>query len=232
MNRRVLVVDDEKPIADILEYNLKAAGYETVAAYDGEEALRVFREMHPDLVLLDIMLPGRGGIQVCESIRRESAVPVVMLTAKDSEDDVINGLDAGADDYIIKPFSPREVMARVRAQLRRSHGELEEGHEPAMKWGYLSIDLDRYQAFVDDEDACLTRREFDLLVYLAKRVGKVVTRKQLLQDVWGYKYYGDVRTVDVTIRRLREKIERDPSSPSLIITRRGVGYIFAADEQQ
>ncbi len=232
MTRKVLIVDDEKPIADILQYNLRSAGYETAAAYDGEEALLVFRDMHPDLVLLDIMLPGRGGIEVCEAIRRESAVPVVMLTAKDEEEDVINGLDAGADDYITKPFSPGEVMARVRAQLRRSCGELTAGQDSQMTWGYLCIDLDRYQAFVDSEDAGLTRREFDLLVYLAERLGKVITRKQLLQDVWGYKYYGDVRTVDVTIRRLREKIERDPSNPSLIITRRGVGYIFAADEDR
>ncbi len=226
MSQTILVVDDEKPIADILEYNLKNAGYTTVSAYDGEEAVRLFRDCDPDLVLLDIMLPHRSGIDVCYLIREESAVPVLMLTAKDEEEDVVQGLDAGADDYITKPFSPKEVMARVRAQLRRYNDQVASPVSNVLECGYLTIDMDRYQAFVHDEDAGLTRREFELLAYLAQREGKVVTRKQLLEEVWGYQYYGDVRTVDVTVRRLREKVEADPSSPSMIVTRRGVGYIF------
>ncbi len=226
MSQTILVVDDEKPIADILEYNLKNAGFETVSAYDGEEAVRAFREREPDLVLLDIMLPHRGGIEVCEMIRKDSAVPVLMLTAKDEEEDVVQGLDAGADDYITKPFSPKEVMARVRAHLRRYNEQVSSATSNVLDCGHLRIDRDRYQAFVDGEDAGLTRREFELLTYLAEREGKVVTRKQLLEEVWGYQYYGDVRTVDVTVRRLREKVETDPSDPSLVVTRRGVGYIF------
>lgn len=230
MGHMILVVDDEKPIADILEYNLRSAGYETVAAYDGEEALKLFRELNPDLILLDIMLPSRDGIEICEAIRLHSGVPVLMLTAKDEEEDVICGLDAGADDYITKPFSPREVLARVRAQLRRAEGDFG-GQNSTYTCGSLTVDMDRYQAYLDGEDAGLTRREFELLAYLAERQGKVVTRKQLLHDVWGYQYYGDVRTVDVTIRRLREKVEKDPSDPSIIVTRRGVGYLFVGEQE-
>jgi len=226
---KILVVDDEEPIAEILEYNLRKAGYETQAAYDGEQALQIFESSKPDLVLLDIMLPGRDGIDVCEQIRKNSSVPVLMLTAKDAEDDVVQGLNAGADDYITKPFSPREVLARVRAQLRRSKGGLadeESTDGDVLSFGQLRIDLNRFQAFVDGEDVGLTRREFELLAYLAQNVNKVITREQLLGDVWGYQYYGDVRTVDVTVRRLREKVEEDPSEPRYVLTRRGVGYIF------
>lgn len=226
---KILVVDDEEPIAEILEYNLQKAGYETQAAYDGEQALKIFESSKPDLVLLDIMLPGRDGIDVCEQIRKNSSVPVLMLTAKDAEDDVVQGLNAGADDYITKPFSPREVLARVRAQLRRFKGGLadeESTDGDVLSFGQLRIDLNRFQAFVDGEDVGLTRREFELLAYLAGHANKVITREQLLGDVWGYQYYGDVRTVDVTVRRLREKIEEDPSEPRYVLTRRGVGYIF------
>ncbi len=230
----ILVVDDEEPIADILEYNLRKAGYETEAAYDGEKALSLFKTLQPDLILLDIMLPGRNGIEVCEQIRQESAIPVLMLTAKDAEDDVVEGLSAGADDYITKPFSPREVLARIEAQLRRTKGLLSETSraedDGQLVFGRLQIDLNRFQVFINDEDVGLTRREFELLAYLAKNVNKVITREQLLAEVWGYEYYGDVRTVDVTVRRLREKIEEDPSEPHYVVTRRGVGYIFTGED--
>ena len=230
----ILVVDDEEPIAEILEYNLRKAGYETEAAYDGEKALSLFKTLQPDLILLDIMLPGRNGIEVCEQIRQESAIPVLMLTAKDAEDDVVEGLNAGADDYITKPFSPREVLARIEAQLRRTKGLLSETSraedDGQLVFGRLQIDLNRFQVFINDEDVGLTRREFELLAYLAKNVNKVITREQLLAEVWGYEYYGDVRTVDVTVRRLREKIEEDPSEPHYVVTRRGVGYIFTGED--
>ena len=230
----ILVVDDEEPIAEILEYTLRKAGYETEAAYDGEKALSLFKTLQPDLILLDIMLPGRNGIEVCEQIRQESAIPVLMLTAKDAEDDVVEGLNAGADDYITKPFSPREVLARIEAQLRRTKGLLSETSraedDGQLVFGRLQIDLNRFQVFINDEDVGLTRREFELLAYLAKNVNKVITREQLLAEVWGYEYYGDVRTVDVTVRRLREKIEEDPSEPHYVVTRRGVGYIFTGED--
>ncbi len=231
MSSKILVVEDEKAIADILEYNLRNAGYETEAVYDGGEVMGSFRVFAPDLVLLDIMLPGRNGLDLCEDIRKDSNVPVLMLTSRDSEEDIVRGLDVGADDYVTKPFSPKELLARVRAQLRRASGggvvrDVEEG---IMDYGRLCIDTNRYQVRVNGEDAGLTRREYQLLLYLAEREGRVVTRKQLLADVWGYSYFGDVRTVDVTVRRLREKIEVDPSDPDLIITRRGVGYLFTGD---
>lgn len=230
MPDRILIVEDEKAIADILEYNLRAAGYETLAVQDGSDAMDSFADFAPDVVLLDIMLPGLDGLDICQQIRRDSAVPVLMLTARDSEEDVVRGLDAGADDYITKPFSPKELMARVRAQLRRAAAVVPvAGDEGVMEYGRLKIDYNLYQAFIEGRDAGLTRREYQLLVYLAERQGRVVTRKQLLQDVWGYSYFGDVRTVDVTVRRLREKIEVDPSDPHYIATRRGVGYLFAGE---
>lgn len=230
MREKVLVVEDEKSIADILEYNLRNAGYEAKSVYDGSEAMALFWEMEPDLVLLDLMLPGEDGLTICQQIRENSTVPVLMVTAKDAEEDVVAGLDAGADDYITKPFSPKEVLARVRAQIRRARGQLDvQKSDGSLRYGPLRIDLNRFQVYIDDEDAGLTQREYQLLLYLAEREGRVVTRKQLLQDVWGYSYYGDVRTVDVTIRRLREKIESDPSDPAMIMTRRGVGYLFTGD---
>ncbi len=230
MPSKILVVEDEKAIADILEYNLRNAGYETSAIYHGDEAAEAITSFEPDLVLLDIMLPGKDGLEICEGLRRESDVPVLMLTARDSEEDVVRGLDVGADDYVTKPFSPKELLARVRAQLRRASGTLRaESRDGVMDYGRLAIDTNLYLVTVDGEDTGLTRREYQLLLYLAEREGRVVTRKQLLQDVWGYSYFGDVRTVDVTIRRLREKIEVDPSEPQLIITRRGVGYLFTGE---
>ncbi|MFP4200792.1 MAG: response regulator [Bacillota bacterium] len=233
MSPKILVVEDEEAIADILEYNLRNAGYETKAVYHGNDAMGVVSEFRPDLILLDLMLPGRNGLDICQSIRADSDVPILILTARDSEEDVVRGLDAGADDYVTKPFSPKELLARVRAHLRRASGSGDSRHEGGiMDYGRLRIDTNLYQAYVDGEDAGLTHREYQLLSFLAEREGRVVTRKQLLQDVWGYSYFGDVRTVDVTIRRLREKIEVDPSDPTLIITRRGVGYLFTGDAEE
>jgi len=232
MSARILIVDDEMPIADILKYNLEKAGYETLVSHDGQAALRVFREEMPDLVLLDIMLPEKDGITVCRELRRHTSVPILMLTAKDGEEDTVRGLEAGADDYITKPFSPREVLARVGAQLRRARGGV--GPDTAggglLVMGELRIDPASRQAFRGDEEVALTRREFELLRFMAAHLGKVVTREELLREVWGYEYLGDVRTVDVAIRRLREKVEDDPSEPRYIQTRRGVGYIFCLPE--
>lgn len=234
--KKILVVDDEKPIADILQFNLKKEGYEVVCAYDGNEALRKVEEFHPDLILLDIMLPQLDGMEVCREVRKKYEIPIIMLTAKDSEIDKVLGLELGADDYVTKPFSTRELIARVKANLRR-HQQLvnindvaEESNEIAV--GSLIIHPDAYIVSKRGETIELTHREFELLHYLAKHIGQVMTREHLLQTVWGYDYYGDVRTVDVTVRRLREKIEDSPSHPTWIVTRRGVGYYLRNPEQE
>ncbi|MHC0039351.1 response regulator YycF [Pseudoneobacillus sp. C159] len=234
--KKILVVDDEKPIADILQFNLKKEGYEVVCAYDGNEALRKVEEFHPDLILLDIMLPQRDGMEVCREVRKKYEIPIIMLTAKDSEIDKVLGLELGADDYVTKPFSTRELIARVKANLRRHQQVLnvldteEETNEIAI--GSLIIHPDAYVVSKRGETIELTHREFELLHYLAKHIGQVMTREHLLQTVWGYDYYGDVRTVDVTVRRLREKIEDSPSHPTWIVTRRGVGYYLRNPEQE
>jgi two-component system, OmpR family, response regulator VicR len=234
--KKILVVDDEKPIADILQFNLKKEGYEVVCAYDGNEALRKVEEFHPDLILLDIMLPQRDGMEVCREVRKKYEIPIIMLTAKDSEIDKVLGLELGADDYVTKPFSTRELIARVKANLRRHqqvvniNDAVEESNEIAV--GSLIIHPDAYIVSKRGETIELTHREFELLHYLAKHIGQVMTREHLLQTVWGYDYYGDVRTVDVTVRRLREKIEDSPSHPTWIVTRRGVGYYLRNPEQE
>jgi len=224
MASRILVVDDEKPIADIIKFNLEREGYEVAAAYDGREALALADSQRFDLIILDIMLPEVDGFQVCRTIRARSAVPILMLTAKGEEVDKVLGLELGADDYVTKPFSPREVLARVRALLRRATGTVGPSEAQEIRVADLRIDAASYQVFRGDDEIDLTFREFELLKYLAGNCGQVITRETLLQDVWGYEYPGDVRTVDVTIRRLREKIEDDPRSPRYIHTKRGVGY--------
>ena len=235
MAKKVLVVDDEKPIADILQFNLKKEGYEVYCAYDGDEALKMTEEIKPDLILLDIMLPNRDGMEVCREIRKKYEMPIIMLTAKDSEIDKVLGLELGADDYVTKPFSTREILARVKANLRRhqlvtsAQGENESNE---IKIGSLVIHPDAYVVSKRGETIELTHREFELLYYLAKHIGQVMTREHLLHTVWGYDYYGDVRTVDVTVRRLREKIEDNPSHPNWIVTRRGVGYYLKNPEQE
>ncbi|KMY33577.1 MULTISPECIES: response regulator YycF [Lysinibacillus] len=237
MDKTILVVDDEKPIADILQFNLIKEGYKVICAYDGDEALEKVEEEQPDLMLLDIMLPKRDGMEVCREVRKKYDFPIIMLTAKGSEIDKVLGLEMGADDYVTKPFSTRELIARVKANMRRlqvvapTAEEVEEESNEIVV-GSLVIQPDAYLVLKRDEAIELTHREFELLHYLGKHIGQVMTREHLLQTVWGYDYFGDVRTVDVTIRRLREKIEDNPSHPAWIVTRRGVGYYLRNPEQE
>lgn len=233
--KKILVVDDEKPIADIVDFNLTKEGYEVEVAYDGDEALDKVEAFQPDLVLLDIMLPGRDGMEVCREIRKKYDMPIIMVTAKDSEFDKVLGLELGADDYVTKPFSNRELIARVKANLRRrSNAENTQKQEKVteIKIGALIIHPEAYVASKRGQQIDLTHREFELLHYLAQHIGQVMTRENLLQTVWGYDYFGDVRTVDVTVRRLREKIEDTPSHPTWLVTRRGVGYYLRNPEQE
>jgi two-component system response regulator VicR len=235
LEKKILVVDDEKPIADILQFNLKKEGYTVYCAYDGNQALEMVEEINPDLILLDIMLPNRDGMEVCREVRKKHDMPIIMLTAKDSEIDKVLGLELGADDYVTKPFSTRELLARVKANLRRQ--QTIENTEPKgatneISIGSLVIHPDAYVVSKRGETIELTHREFELLHYLAQHTGQVMTREHLLQTVWGYDYFGDVRTVDVTVRRLREKIEDNPSHPTWIVTRRGVGYYLRNSEQE
>ncbi len=229
MPAKILVVEDEHPIADILQFNLSKEGYEVECVHNGNDAIRYVQENTPDLILLDLMLPGADGIEVCRTIRQSHQMPIIMLTAKDSEVDKVLGLEIGADDYVTKPFSNRELLARIRAHLRRAKKQenpSEESSKNIYQVGDIVIDHTSYLVRKEGTPVELTHREFELLVYLAKHVGQVLTREHLLQSVWGYDYFGDVRTVDVTIRRLREKIENDPSQPQYIITRRGIGYMM------
>ncbi|MEA3423954.1 MAG: response regulator [Bacillota bacterium] len=228
--KKVLIVEDEKTISDIIKINLLKEGYEIVTAYDGRVALEIFEDTDPDLILLDVMLPYVDGFQVCRKVRDKSNVPIIMLTAKEEEVDKVLGLELGADDYITKPFGMRELIARVKANMRRVEFDtvVEESivDKKIIKSDNLVIDLARYEVRKNDEIIELTKREFELLTFLASKDTQVFTREQLLKDVWGYEYFGDIRTVDVTIRRMREKIEDDSSDPRLIMTKRGVGYYF------
>lgn len=228
MQGKILVVDDERPIADILKFNLEKEGYEVIVAFDGIEAVELAFSQEPDLILLDLMLPGKDGMDVCREVRTRLQTPIIMLTAKDSEIDKVLGLEFGADDYVTKPFSTRELLARVKAQMRRQQKPPQEEGEKhqGLSLFDLFIDTDMYTAYKNGEPLDLTHREFELVHYLVKNSGKVMTREHLLQAVWGFEYFGDVRTVDVTIRRLREKIEDDPSKPEYILTRRGLGYVM------
>lgn len=234
MDSKILVVDDERPIADILKFNLEKEGYEVICAYDGEEAIELATSESPDLILLDIMLPKKDGNEVCREVRKTHTMPIIMLTAKDSEIDKVLGLELGADDYVTKPFSNRELIARVKANLRRNQApEIEEvKKEKNIEIDNLTIHPDAYAVSKDGVQMDLTHREYELLYYLARHIGQVMTREHLLETVWGYDYFGDVRTVDVTVRRLREKIEENPSDPTWIITRRGVGYYLRNPEQE
>jgi two-component system, OmpR family, response regulator VicR len=235
MNEKILVVDDEKPIADILQFNLKKEGFDIECAHDGDQALEMVESFKPDLILLDIMLPQRDGMEVCREVRKKYEMPIIMLTAKDSEIDKVLGLELGADDYITKPFGTRELIARVKANLRRhnqSASASPEDEKSEITVGSLTIHPDAYIVSKRGDTIELTHREFELLHYLAQHIGQVMTREHLLQTVWGYDYFGDVRTVDVTVRRLREKIEDNPSHPLWIITRRGVGYYLRNPEQE
>lgn len=237
--KKILIVDDEQAIIDVLVYNLKKEGYETLEATDGVTAVNMALEQKPDLMLLDIMLPKLDGLSVCKRVKNYLNIPILMLTAKDAEIDKIVGLELGADDYITKPFSVRELMARVKANLRKNEianirkeedntiEEFNEKSENKIKVNDLELDLDRFEVKVRGEIIDLTLREFEVLKFLAGQPGQVVTRETLLEKVWGYEYYGDIRTVDVTVRRIREKIEKDTSAPKILITKRGVGYYIA-----
>jgi len=225
MSKTVLVVDDEKNIVDILSFNLKNEGYDIAVAYDGESALREYESKRPSLILLDVMLPLLDGFEVCRRIRSNDKItPIVMLTAREEEADKVLGLDLGADDYITKPFSVIELKARVKANIRRTDALAEEQVDDKSEG--LIIDKERYDVILNGQSAELTQREFELISFLAASPGKVFSREELLHDVWQYEYFGDLRAVDVAVRRLREKIEEDPSQPRYIITKRGVGYYF------
>lgn len=234
MAKKVLVVDDEKPISDIIKFNLEKEGYEVVVAYDGEEALQKVESESPDLIVLDLMLPKIDGLEVAKQVRAKRSTPIIMVTAKDSELDKVLGLELGADDYVTKPFSNRELVARVKANLRRQDATVSPANDVRtadIKVGDLTIHPDAYTVTKRGENINLTHREFEFLHYLAQHIGQVINREHLLQTVWGYDYFGDVRTVDVTVRRLREKIEDNPSHPQWLITRRGVGYYLANPNQ-
>ena len=230
MASKILIVDDEKTIADILAYNLRKEGYDTIEAFDGDAGLKLAISENPDLVILDIMMPGLDGYEVCRQIRKVSQVPIIMLTAKAEESDKVLSFELGADDYITKPFGMKEMLARVMANLRRGKGA---GASPngsgKLVFGELSLDLDMYEVKRGSEIIELTRREFELVRFLATQVGQIFSREALLEKVWGYEYFGDVRTVDVTIRRLRTKLEVEPDKPVYIVTKRSVGYHFTTE---
>ena len=231
MEKTILIVDDEEPIVDILRFNLKKEGYNVLEAYDGETALNIALKENPDLILLDVMLPKMDGFTVCRKLRERISTPILMITAREEEVDKVLGLALGADDYITKPFSIRELMARVQANLRRGSKDFNyinvDADNTSMKHGTLTINIDKYEVRKNDKIIDLTLREFELLKFLSLQPEKIYSREALLEKVWGYEYYGDVRTVDVTVRRLREKIEDDTSTPKFVVTRRGVGYYFA-----
>ncbi|PMC51683.1 response regulator YycF [Gemella sanguinis] len=229
---RILVVDDEEPIAKILDFNLRKEGYDVIVANDGEKAVELAFSEDPDLILLDLMLPKKDGMEVCREVRAQKNIPIIMLTAKNSEIDKVLGLEFGADDYVTKPFSTRELMARVKVNLRRVAKQtevVEEKNTSEVVIKDIVIYPEAYIIKKNGEEVDLTRREFDLFYYLAQHRGQVLTRENLLQTVWGYDYFGDVRTVDVTVRRLREKVETDSSQPEYIMTRRGVGYFIGEE---
>ena len=226
--KKILIIEDEQSISDIIKFNLEKEGYITLTAYDGQDGLDKALSENPDLILLDVMLPLMDGFQVCKKVREESLVPILMLTAKEEEIDKVLGLELGADDYITKPFSMRELIARIKANIRRTDFAdiVKDAPSDVQTFGNLEIDMNRFEVRKSGETLELTQREFELLKYLAAAEGRVFSREQLLEEVWGYEYYGDIRTVDVTVRRLREKLEDDSSDPKYIMTKRGIGYYF------
>lgn len=226
---RVLVVEDEESFSDALSYMLRKEGFEVAVAATGPDALDSFDRAGADLVLLDLMLPGLPGTEVCRELRTKSNVPVIMLTAKDSEVDKVVGLELGADDYVTKPFSSRELVARIRAVLRR-RGDVEELAPPTLEAGPVRMDVERHVVTVSSREVPLPLKEFELLEVLLRNAGRVLTRMQLIDRVWGADYVGDTKTLDVHIKRLRAKIEPVPSTPRFIITVRGLGYKFEPDE--
>lgn len=230
MSKSVLIIEDEQSIADIVMFNLKREGFSTEHSDNGTDGLKLALEHNPDVVLLDVMLPGMDGFEVLKKIReKKNSLPVIMLTAREEENDKVLGLDLGADDYITKPFSMRELIARVKANTRRSAAVEQpksESGEKVTEYGELAIFPERHEVQKNGETIDLTAREYDLLTYLTNTPDKVITREELMQKVWGYEYYGDLRAVDVAVRRLREKLEDDSAMPKWIITKRGAGYYF------
>ncbi|CAM3961157.1 response regulator transcription factor [Alicyclobacillus pomorum] len=228
---RVLVVDDEPSIRQLVQYNLTQAGFDVVTGESGNQVLHLVRDKHPDILVLDLMLPGMSGMEVCQQLRREGiTTPVIMLTARDDEIDRILGLEMGADDYITKPFSPRELIARIRAVLRRTTSGSESAGGDVYQIGNMRIDVTKYELTINGTPVDLTTREFELLAYLCQNANRVLTRDQLLENVWGYEFAGDTRIVDVHISHLREKIEKNPKAPEYIKTVRGVGYKLVKGE--
>ncbi|MBW1638136.1 response regulator transcription factor [Microbacterium resistens] len=225
---RILLVEDEPDLADPLAYLLRREGYEVEIAEDGPAALAAFREGGADVVLLDLMLPGMPGTEVCRQIRATSTVPIIMLTAKDSEVDIVVGLELGADDYITKPYSSRELLARMRAVLRRVVQAESELDERVLEGGRVTLDIDRHTVAVDGEVINMPLKEFELLEVLMRNSGRVLTRGQLIDRVWGSDYFGDTKTLDVHIKRIRSRIEANPSEPVMLVTVRGLGYRFEA----
>ncbi len=231
MSKTVLIIEDEKPIVDILKFNLMREGYETLEALDGLEGLETARAKDPDLILLDVMLPGMNGFDICATLRNEGyTFPILMLTAREEERDKIFGLEAGADDYITKPFSMHELLARVKANIRRRSMDaaVKSVSSEKLSAANVTIDLSSMTVYRDGAAVEVSQKEYDLLTTILSQKGKIWTREELLEKVWNYDYYGDTRTVDVTVRRLREKIESDPGEPAVIKTKRGVGY-FAGE---
>lgn len=230
MDKTILVVEDEKAIADILVFNLQREGYGTMVAYDGAEGLALALERAPDLILLDVMLPGMDGFSVCRRVREQFDTPIIMLTAREEETDKVMGLELGADDYITKPFSMRELMARVKANMRRTLSGEEREKPPVQTGGGLRISKENGMVYKNGRPLELSAREFDILCFLSAVPGKVFSREELMEKVWGYEYYGDLRAVDVAIRRLREKIEDQPANPQYVMTKRGMGYYYSDGE--
>ena len=228
MDKKILIVDDEKAIVDILTLNLRMEGYETICAYDGQRGLELALSEGPDLILLDVMLPYLDGFSVCRRFREtDKLTPVIMLTAREEEQDMVYGLELGADDYITKPFSVRALLARVKTNIRRGRDLESEAEGNGLVLGRLSIDAERGQVYKDGAILDLTQREYDLLRCLTAQPDKILSREDLMQQVWQYDYFGDLRAVDVAVRRLREKIEDDAANPVYILTKRGAGYYFS-----
>lgn len=230
MQKSVLIVDDERSIVDILKFNLENAGYSTLCAYDGREGLEKAQNENPDLILLDIMLPEMDGFEVCKTLRAGGiSTPIIMITAREEETDKVFGLELGADDYITKPFSMRELLARVKANMRRvisQEAPPTEASENVLRFRDMLIDFERHTVFKNGKGLELTQREYELIVFLAAHPGRVVSRQELMSEVWKYDYYGDLRAVDVAVRRLREKLEDNPAEPVYVMTKRGAGYYF------
>lgn len=225
----ILLVEDEAAYRDTLAFNLRRDGYDVVAVADGREAIDVFERVQPDIVLLDLMLPGLSGTEVCRQIRQKSTVPVIMLTAKDSEIDKVVGLEIGADDYVTKPYSYRELVARMRAVLRRGAGDEGDGAEAAITVGRVTMNTDRHEVKIDGEAVAMPLREFELLELFMRNANRVLTRGQIIDRIWGPNYVGDTKTLDVHVKRVRSKIEIDPSSPQMLKTVRGLGYKLVSE---